>query len=56
MVADQLFACQVFCHLDLDKSTESMVESRFNVLEMSKGSSERVVKQEIAMWDLRALI
>jgi hypothetical protein len=42
--------------MDLDKPTESIVETPFNILELLKGRSERIVEQEIAMCELRALI
>ena len=48
-LAGQLFACQVLCHMDLVSPTELIVDTPFNVVEVLKGSSERIVKQEIAM-------
>jgi hypothetical protein len=53
-LADQLFACQVLCHVDLDKSTGSVVETPFNIVEVFKWRSKRSVKQDIAVQGLRA--
>ena len=42
--------------MDLDKSTGSIVETPFNIVEVLTGRSERTVKQETATWGQRAVI
>ena len=56
---DQLISCLLVMYSAtwiLVSPTESIVEIPFNIVEVLKGSSERIVKQEIARQGLRALI